>query len=74
MDGSQVIQKAANSQSLLLSACDCIFDEGQSELIVGKSMLPPIKSAMTVSKMELNAITLVVRLANSIRQPLESVV
>ncbi|KAK6755518.1 hypothetical protein RB195_014098 [Necator americanus] len=51
-----------------MAACAYLSTEHRSSLMVGKSKLPSIKENITVPKLELNALTLAVRLAHTVYQ------
>ncbi|CAJ0601806.1 unnamed protein product [Cylicocyclus nassatus] len=56
-----------------MAACAYLTTEEESNLIMGKSKLPSIKTAMTIPKLEMNAATLDLRLAWFICKELESI-
>ncbi|VDK45702.1 unnamed protein product, partial [Cylicostephanus goldi] len=56
-----------------MAACAYLTTKEESNLIMGKSKLPSIKTAMTIPKLEMNAATLGLRLAWFICKELESI-
>ncbi|VDK40164.1 unnamed protein product [Cylicostephanus goldi] len=62
----------ADASEQAMAACAYVFHENKSELLMGKSKLPSIKSKTTIPKLEMNALTMATRLAHSICEVLRS--
>ncbi|CAJ0603318.1 unnamed protein product [Cylicocyclus nassatus] len=56
-----------------IAACAYLATEDESNLVMGKSKLPSIKTSMTIPKLEMNAVTLGVRMSHFICTELQSV-
>ncbi|VDK46105.1 unnamed protein product, partial [Cylicostephanus goldi] len=56
-----------------IAACAYLTTENESNLVMGKSKLPSIKTSMTIPKLEMNAATLGVRMSYFICTELQSV-
>ncbi|EPB68637.1 hypothetical protein ANCCEY_12266 [Ancylostoma ceylanicum] len=55
-----------------MAACAYLSTDDSSSLMVGKSKLPSIKENPTIPKLDLNALTLAVRLAHSVYQAVKA--
>ncbi|CAJ0590894.1 unnamed protein product [Cylicocyclus nassatus] len=56
-----------------IAACAYLTTEDESNLVMGKSKLPSIKTSMTIPKLEMNAVMLGVRMSHFICTELQSV-
>ncbi|CAJ0597735.1 unnamed protein product [Cylicocyclus nassatus] len=61
----------ADASQCAMAACAYITMGEESNLIMGKSKLPSIKTTMTIPKLEMNAVTLAVRMSRFICEALE---
>ncbi|XGW10144.1 hypothetical protein V3C99_011987 [Haemonchus contortus] len=61
----------ADASAIAMTACAYAFNHLGSVLIMAKGKLPSIKSTCTMPKLEMNAITIAMRLAHSIIQALK---
>ncbi|VDK45408.1 unnamed protein product, partial [Cylicostephanus goldi] len=64
----------ADASSEAISTCIYLRSKDQASLLIAKGKLPTLKSTITMPKMELNAVTLAMRVANSTITQLQSVV
>ncbi|EPB67263.1 integrase core domain protein [Ancylostoma ceylanicum] len=62
----------ADASEHAMAACAYIISERSSSLLMAKSKLPSIKSKMTIPKLEMNALTMAVRLARSVCEAVRS--
>ncbi|VDK52238.1 unnamed protein product, partial [Cylicostephanus goldi] len=62
----------ADASTNAIATCAYVFKEKSSTLAMAKSKLPSIKSKTTMPKLEMNALTLAMRLAKSITNALKS--
>ncbi|KIH63820.1 hypothetical protein ANCDUO_05873 [Ancylostoma duodenale] len=64
----------ADASSEAIASCTYLHVQSTTQLLMAKGKLPSLKSRITMPKMELNAMTLAMRLANSVLSQLSSMV
>ncbi|VDL84095.1 unnamed protein product [Nippostrongylus brasiliensis] len=64
----------ADASSEAMATCTYLCSEKSVELLMAKGKLAPLKTKMTIPKMELNALTLAVRLSNAVTGQLRQAV
>ncbi|KAK6730280.1 hypothetical protein RB195_007005 [Necator americanus] len=64
----------ADASSEAIASCVYLRVQSRTSLLMGKGKLPSLKSSITMPKMELNAMTLAMRLTNSVLSQISSAV
>uniref|UniRef100_A0A7I4XZ14 DUF1758 domain-containing protein n=1 Tax=Haemonchus contortus TaxID=6289 RepID=A0A7I4XZ14_HAECO len=62
----------ADASEIALATCAYLFNSSTSTLVMAKSKLPSIKAKTTIPKLEMNAVTMAMRLTHSIVRALNS--